>query len=396
MPTRRTDPALHPFAKAIAGALRRRCRLGVSNDDSPPRLLVAVSGGADSVALLRALVALSQRRGWRMAIAVGHVQHHLRSDKLAERDAKFVHRLAARLGVPYFRADLDATPKQGGKRPGDNTEAWARRERYAALVEMAIAFRAEAIVTAHHADDQLETVLMRLLRGASVRGLAGMAWRSRVAVPESKTSRDHPRPRNEGSVRHDMAPEKTASLRARLVQRRVPSRPPPPRLLRPMLAVTRADAEAFLRSLRQRWCTDHTNADRTRLRARLRRDVLPVLAAIRADAPHRAVALAAHLRQVSRVLDTQIARTADRVLVEKNVATLDRVEAANTPAIVLTGVLRRLLLEAGIPADRAGHRLLAPIVRAARDSAGGTRRFDLANDVRVTITRETVVVSRDV
>ena len=396
MAKRRTDPAQHPFTKAIAGALRGRCRLGASPDGSPSRVVLAVSGGADSVALLRSLVALSRRRGWRLTIAVGHVQHHLRADRLAERDARFVERLSAKLRVPYFRADLDATPRQGGKSPRDNTEAWARRERYAALLDIARAFHAEAIITAHHADDQLETVLMRLLRGASVRGLAGMAWRRRVAPRGGEAARFADEtirrsPHSPGFSRGGITIHEATPAKAGAIWNRADGL----LLLRPMLAVTRADAEAFLRSLRQRWCTDHTNADRTRLRARLRRDVLPVLTAIRADAPHRAVALAAHLRQVAHVLDTQIARAADRVLVEKDRATLDRVEAVNTPAIVLTGVIRRLLLEAGVPADRAGNRTLAPIVRAARDNVGGTRRFTLANCVSVTITRETVCVTCD-
>src|SRR5690606_36470749 len=110
-------------------------------------------------------------------------------------------------------------------------------------------------------DDQLETMLMRLLRGSSVRGLAGMAWRRRLPATID------------------------------------PLRRP---VLRPMLAVTHAQAVAVLRDIGQPWREDLTNADITRWRAALRHQVLPALAAIRADAPHKAVALGEHLRQVRK------------------------------------------------------------------------------------------------
>ena len=169
MPSRRDLPH-HPLVRAVAEGLRHHC--GVREG---ARLIVAVSGGADSVALLRALAILAPRRNWNLNLAVGHVQHHLRK-RGAEADARFVAALAKKLELPFLRADLEPPRPAKG-----NREDWARKERYGALAEMAQAFGASFMVTAHHGDDQLETMLMRLVRGCSVRGLAGMRWRRRLA-----------------------------------------------------------------------------------------------------------------------------------------------------------------------------------------------------------------------
>ncbi len=317
------------------------------------RLIVATSGGSDSVALLRVLAALAPRRTWRLNVArVGHVQHHLRNPEQAEGDADFVAKLADQLELPYLRADLD--PPVGPV----NREAWARRARYGALARMAQAFDAQAILTAHHADDQLETLLMRMLRGASVEGLAGIAWRRRLS-------------------RDEAAPEEANGVR--------------PLLLRPMLAVDRAGVREFLADIGQPWREDHTNQDITRLRARLRRNVLPLLQEIRMDAPARAVALGDHLRQMAHVLEEAIARAADRVTLADGQKVIDRAEARLMHGIVLIGLLRRLLTEAGIGRDRLGGRTLNPIVRAVRDTRGGERTFDLGG-AKVLVTRDVVMI----
>lgn len=334
--------ARHRFVQAVAAALRKRC--GVREG---ARLVVGVSGGADSVALLRALACIAPRRTWRLQLAVGHVQHHLRTDGSAEGDARFVAELAAALDVPHMRADL--TP------PDDtsNRERWARDARYEALAAMARAFDAEAVLVAHHADDQLETVLMRLLRGSSARGLAGMAWR-RPLTPAATPTGD-----------------------------RVA-------LLRPMLAVDRSQALAFLRDLGQSWREDHTNQDASRTRARLRRDVTPVLHELRADVAARAVALADHWRDVAKVIDREV-EAADRlIVVEAGRESISRVDARRLPRIALAGLLRRRLRAAGVGSDDLGSRQLAPVLRAARDTRGGRRLFQLARGVELVVTRETL------
>jgi tRNA(Ile)-lysidine synthase len=132
------------------------------------RVLVAVSGGPDSVALLHVLTALAAEHA--LTLAVCHVHHGLRPE--ADRDAAFVGALAARLGCP---ATVERV--QVPRRPDRSPEALARAARYAALGRAARALGATRIALGHTADDQAETVLMRLLQGAGPRGLGGIPVR---------------------------------------------------------------------------------------------------------------------------------------------------------------------------------------------------------------------------
>ena len=232
--------------RALTTGLRRRCHVREGD-----RVLVAVSGGADSVALLRALHLLAPRRTWRLSLAVAHVQHHLRPD--AEGDAAFVAGLAEQLKLPAYRRDLDPTAWTG------NTEAAARQARYAALTDAARDADATHVATAHHADDQLETLLMRLLRGTAPQGFTGIPW-TRPLTPDNQ----HPVSNTQ--------------------------------LIRPLLAATHAHTRDFLRQLDQPWREDPTNTDRSRTRARLRHEVLPVLRDLNPAAALHASQLADRLR----------------------------------------------------------------------------------------------------
>jgi len=182
-------------------------------------VLVAVSGGPDSTALLAALVARGAARG--LLVSAAHVDHGLRGAESAA-DRAAVEALAARLGVSC-RTVVAPVP------PGGNLEARARQVRHRALGALADEVGAARIALAHTEDDQVETVLLRLLRGAGRRGLGGMA-----------------------------------SLRGRL--------------WRPLLAATRADVRRYLADEDLPFRLDRTNADLGHARNRLRRLVLPLLA----------------------------------------------------------------------------------------------------------------------
>ncbi len=206
-------------------------------------MLVACSGGADSVALVKAMHHLASRRGFEYRLEIGHVVHGLRSDGSDLADAQWVQSLTDQLELPFHRVELDP-----GCRPErsdcTNDEAWARIARDAALVQMARNIGTPLIATAHQADDQIETFLMRVLRGTTVRGLRGIAW-SRpplVADPERQSDDD-----------------------------------PPIRFIRPMLQVPRTEVIDYLNACQQAWCDDPTNLDLRRLRARLRSNITPEL-----------------------------------------------------------------------------------------------------------------------
>jgi tRNA(Ile)-lysidine synthase len=143
--------------------------------DPGAHVLVGVSGGPDSVALLHALVLL--RSEFALQLSVCHVHHGLRPE--ADRDAAFVEALAARLHCPAHVVRIQV-PRTRGRSP----EEAARLARHAALEEVARAIGAERIALGHTAEDQAETVLMRLLQGAGPRGLAGIpARRGRIVRP---------------------------------------------------------------------------------------------------------------------------------------------------------------------------------------------------------------------
>jgi tRNA(Ile)-lysidine synthase len=321
-----------PLVKAVAASLRRDCGIGAG-----ARVVVAVSGGADSVALLRALAAIAPQREWKLDLHIAHVQHHLRDE--AEAEAEFVAALAAGLGLKFYRRDIRPAKVAG------NLEAAARKLRYAALAEVAAACRADGVATAHHADDQLETLLMRLVRGAGVAGLAGIA----------------PRRRMNGVT-----------------------------IIRPMLWVDHAAAIGFLNTVGQAWCEDHTNSDGLRWRSRLRRDVLPVLRSLRPGAAAKASESALRVRTAARLISRLARETESRhVVASKTGATMKREAGRAMPRELLTEIIRRRCAACG--ASEVTGRIVENIARAIRHRRGGNRVFQLTDGLLVEVTADEVV-----
>jgi tRNA(Ile)-lysidine synthase len=191
------------------------------------RVGVAVSGGADSVALLRAL--LDRRTALGLVLSVVHVHHGIRGAE-ADRDQAFVEALAANHGLPIHLRLLD-TPAHASEH-GETLEEAARHLRYGFFRNLLESGELDAVATAHTLDDQAETVLLKLLRGAWTEGLGGIS----PVVTEARGT-----------------------------------------ILRPLLNVTRCSLEAYLRELNQPWCEDSTNRDTEHTRNRIRRELLPVL-----------------------------------------------------------------------------------------------------------------------
>ncbi|RMF76030.1 MAG: tRNA lysidine(34) synthetase TilS [Acidobacteria bacterium] len=225
-----------PDSDAVIRAAGPRILRELTRPWAPGRgslVVVAVSGGGDSTALLRLLAGLAPGRGWRLVAAT--LDHGLRGASSAD-DVRFVTALAADLGVPLEVSRLDAVP---------GSEDAARRARLAFLADVARRHGAGAVALAHTMDDQAETVLQRLARGAGTAGLAAMRrWR--------------------------------------------------PPWWRPLLGVRRRDLRTLLERLGQAWREDETNVAPDRLRSRLRGRVLPALE--RAAGPGTVAALARHAR----------------------------------------------------------------------------------------------------
>ncbi len=150
---------------------------------SGDRILIAVSGGPDSVALLHLLHEL--REEFQLFLEVAHLQHGIRGEE-AKEDARFVAELAEKLKLPFHLKEIEL-PSMKSKAGKGNLEALARAERYRFFAETAKQRGLAKVATAHTQDDQAETVLMWFLRGAGTRGLGGMSPRQqlRIAIGDS-------------------------------------------------------------------------------------------------------------------------------------------------------------------------------------------------------------------
>lgn len=216
-------PALHPVESKLAATWPPQAWEDVT-------VLVAISGGADSVALLRAMAAL--KRGGAGGLGAAHLNHQLRGPD-ADADEAFVVELCRILDLPCETARVPIG--RLAAESGDGLEAAARMVRYEFLRETAERLGARYVVTAHTADDQAETILHRIVRGTGLAGLAGMP-RARVLSPACT-------------------------------------------LIRPLLGFRRAELLGYLEALDQPYRSDLSNDDRRFTRNRIRHELLPRLAA---------------------------------------------------------------------------------------------------------------------
>ena len=152
--------------KALAEELQAEHLLSPSDT-----VVVGVSGGPDSMALLHSLLALNHRHGWQLSLHVAHLNHRLRGPA-AEQDAAFVQAAADSLALPCTIEAIDVAERARTERTG--VEETGRQQRYALFERVAQQVGAQAVAVGHHADDQAETVLHHLIRGTGLRGLAGM------------------------------------------------------------------------------------------------------------------------------------------------------------------------------------------------------------------------------
>jgi tRNA(Ile)-lysidine synthase len=194
-------------------------------------ILVAVSGGLDSMVLLHVLHSLSARNRWRLIIS--HFNHHLRGVE-SDADEQFVRRSAANLGLRFIRGS--AHTAAFARRQKVSIETAARELRHQFLAHTARRLKIDTVALAHHADDQIELFFLRLLRGSSGEGLAGMKW----AGPSASDEKVH--------------------------------------LIRPLLDQPKAALRTFSEQRRIAFREDSTNAQCDFLRNRVRHKLLPLLA----------------------------------------------------------------------------------------------------------------------
>ncbi len=239
--------------------------------------LVALSGGADSVALLLVLHELHYR------VQAVHCNFHLRGSE-SDRDEAFCESLCARLGIPLHKVHFDT--RYYAEQRHQSIELAARQLRYSYFEQLRIALDAQGVCVAHHRDDSVETILMNLVRGTGVRGLSGI------------------KPR-QGHV------------------------------LRPLLGVARADIEQFLAERGQPYMTDSTNLTDEATRNRVRHHLIPLLRQLNSKAEDNILLMAGRMAEVERAMDGML-----QSVKERSVYAVDELLAAAQGDYLLYELLR--------------------------------------------------------
>lgn len=265
-------------------------------------VLTAVSGGADSVALAYALHFLKKRIGFSLTLA--HLNHGLRG-RAADADAEFVSELAWRLGLPCLQGRVDV--RRQARHDGVSVEMAARQARYDFLLRAAREAGANSLATAHTADDQAETIILKLARGAGPQGLGGIPYRA-----------------ERGGLT----------------------------VIRPMLDTTHAAATGFLRRYRLAWREDRSNRDTEFLRNRVRHEIIPLLEKRLNPRIRRVLVRTAEvLREESEWLDRMAVHLLE-VSTERSARAVLRVaRARNLHTAVRRRLLRAWLAAAGMDPD---------------------------------------------
>ena len=297
-------------------------------------VLVAVSGGADSVALLHVLCALKKR--YRLIVSVLHVQHGLRG-AAAEEDARFVRTLAKRLRVDFRQKRSNV--KALAKRRKISLEMAAREARYAFFRECARALDGPGgvvLATAHTSDDQAETLLLRLTRGAGGTGLAAIARRRKIKGVQT---------------------------------------------IRPFLDVGREEIIAYLRQQKLEWREDASNQEDRFLRNRVRHEVLPLLSARLNPNARGALNRAADiLREEDAWMDSLAAELVGQCLAADGSLRVDVL--CEYPLAARRRVLRQWLHRAGVASGPIAYRQLDEIeTRLLGRRGSGSVQISKAHDV---------------
>ena len=270
------------------------------------RVVVAVSGGADSVALLLALDELLTAERLRLSITVAHLDHGLRPS--SQEDALWVAALAHRLGYDF---ELERpNVKERAEKSSDNLEQAARRARYEFLARVGAGLPpAQAILTAHTMDDQAETVLLRLLRGSGAQGLGGI---EPVRLLDAQSD-------------------------AGLL------------LARPLLGwARRAETEEYCRRRGVEFCHDEMNEDESFARVRVRKRLIPLMQSFNGRVVEGIARTARLLREDERCLDNLAKLLLEEARADSSAdpSALSTQALANAPASLRRRALRRWLREA--------------------------------------------------
>ncbi|MEZ6102592.1 MAG: tRNA lysidine(34) synthetase TilS [Pirellulaceae bacterium] len=305
----------------VDGLLGRLERAWPAESRCDVSVLVAVSGGPDSVALLRLLHTIHDQHVAKGTLHVAHFNHQWRGEASCQ-DAEFVEDLAGKLGMTLHMGEASPVIDQG---KATATEAGAREERYRFLTQTAATVGARYVVTGHTADDQVETILHRIIRGTGITGLGGM-----------------PRTRQ-------LHPAVT--------------------LLRPLLEFRRRDLLDYLQSIEQPYRWDSTNDDVEYMRNRIRHELLPELATRYNPRVDEAVLrLGSLAQQLQGYLDTQVESIVSSAIVaeDAHAVTLDALMLRASDSLLLAEFFQALWRRRNWPMGEMGMLQWQELARLAR------------------------------
>jgi len=308
------------------------------------RVLVAVSGGPDSTCLLLTLAALQHSLGFELHAA--HFDHGLRGQRAAAREQRFVRSLTNRLAVPLRTGSGDVRARARGA----SIEEAARELRYRFLAGVARRQRCNVVAAGHTRDDQAETVLMHILRGSGMHGLAGMGASASWPVAVS------------GAV---------------------------PRLVRPLLALSRAETEACCRAAGLRPVRDPSNRSPAFLRNRVRAELLPLLRSYNPRIDDALVRLATTASSDIELLEALAAAAPART--KRGEARLRRRALRDLPSPLQRHAVRGAVARLLGSARGLSQRHVLAVLRAAAGPAGA--QLDLPRGLQARVTRDAVVLT---
>jgi tRNA(Ile)-lysidine synthase len=310
------------------------------------RIVLGVSGGADSMALFEVL--LNMRESYKLSLYVVHINHGIRKE--AGDDALFVQKMCEQRDVPFylFSCDIPAYAKECKC----TEEEAGRIYRYECFEKIMKENDAKLLAVAHHLDDQAETVLFNLVRGSNISGVSGMA-------PKSLTNKGY-------------------------------------EIIRPLLCVRKKEITDWLTGLGIKWCEDYTNADTKYTRNRIRHEVIPVLETINSQAAAHIADFAKDAGEIDGYIKEQAFDFINNECVideEKAMLTLPRNLLSAKPKVLK----RRILYEALIKVSGARKDITSEHVGALYESLAlqSGRKINLPYDVVASTSYDNLVICKD-
>ena len=294
-------------------------------------ILLAISGGADSLCLFRILLSLSKQNLLETPIFLAHVNHNLRGAE-SDQDQLFVEELARKNKIPLKTISVDVEAYSKEFKVSIETAARDLRRKHIAII--AREFGVSCIITAHHCDDNAETLIHRMMRGCGYRGLSGI-WAKKYFSDENIT------------------------------------------YIRPMLSLNRAAIIQYLRSINQQWREDSTNAQTIYTRNKIRHKLLPQLQLESSrDISEQLFSLSESARKLQNRLLPKLLLARERIDFDSDKAIVSCAEFEQITIAVKIALIGDILDELGFSAKRLDSVHMQNILRIA-GNGGGTAKIDL-------------------